>query len=56
MAAISCTAEAGQTYYFQTKTPRSAETSTVDRLVPVHPVETQILLAATSFSTCHLKN
>ena len=54
-AAISFTAEAGKTYYFRTKTPEGAETTGEVKLLPVDPAEAQVLLAATSFSTFHLK-
>src|SRR5271156_4793665 len=55
-AAITFTAEAGQSYYFCTKTPPGAETTLAVRLVPVDPAEAQVLLASTSFSTFHQKN
>jgi len=49
-AAISFTAEAGKAYYFRTKNAHAGL-----ELVPVDPAEAQVLIAATAFSTFHLK-
>ena len=54
-AAISFTAEPGQTYYFRTVTPESAGTTDKIKLVRVDPAEAQVLISATSFSTFHVK-
>lgn len=54
-AAISFTAEAGKTYYFRTITPPRQNSNAGLELVPVDPAEAQVLIAATSFSTFHLK-
>lgn len=54
-AAISFTAEAGKTYYFRTKTPERQISSEEIKVVPVDPAEAQVLIAASAFSTFHLK-
>jgi hypothetical protein len=54
-AATSFTAEAGKSYYFRTKSPERADSGEALKLVPVDPAEAQVLLAATAFSTFHLK-
>src|ERR1700675_535177 len=51
-AAISFTANAGQGYYFRTKSRPNANVGI--ELVPVDPAEAQVLIAATAFSTFHL--
>lgn len=57
LAAISFTAEAGKTYYFRTNTPKEQNTKGGGgiKLEPVDPAEAQILIAASAFSTSHLK-
>jgi hypothetical protein len=54
-AATSFTAEAGKTYYFQTKTPDRPNSSEEIKLVQVDPAEAQVLIAAAAFSTFRLK-
>jgi hypothetical protein len=54
-AAISFTAEAGKADYFRTKTPSRQNANAGIELVPVDPAEAQVLIAATAFSTFHLK-
>jgi len=54
-AATSFTAEAGRTYYFRTKTPDRPVAGEELKLVPVDPAEAQVLIAAASFSTFHLR-
>ncbi|MGB2639492.1 MAG: hypothetical protein WA857_21225 [Candidatus Acidiferrum sp.] len=54
-AAASFAAEAGKTYYFRTKSPHGAASNEDIRLVPVDPAEAQVLIAASAFSTFHLK-
>lgn len=54
-AAISFTAKAGQAYYFRTRTPPRQNANAGIELVPVDPAEAQVLIAATAFSTFHLK-
>jgi hypothetical protein len=55
-AAASFTAEAGKFYYFRTKSPDRSDSGEGGlKLVPVDPAEAQVLLAATAFSTFHLK-
>jgi len=54
-AATSFTAEAGKTYYFRTKTPAGQNSYGGIKLVSVDPAEAQVLIAATAFSTFHLK-
>jgi len=51
-AAATFTAEAGQSYYFRTKT--QVDSGRI-QLVPVDPAEAQILLASASFSTFQIK-
>ena len=51
-AAASFTAEAGQSYYFRTKTQMDSGRI---QLVPVDPAEAQILLANASFSKFQIK-
>jgi len=51
-AAASFTAEAGQSYYFRTKT--QVDSGRI-QLVPVDPAEAQILLANASFSKFQIK-
>lgn len=53
-AAISFTAQAGKAYYFRTRTPARPTGEGIE-LVRVDPAEAQALIAATSFSTFHLK-
>ncbi|MGB7281187.1 MAG: hypothetical protein WBE13_02900 [Candidatus Acidiferrum sp.] len=54
-AARSFTAEAGKSYYFRTVTPVAGLSGGPTKLVPVDPAEAQVLIAATAFSTFHLK-
>jgi hypothetical protein len=54
-AAISFTAEAGKAYYFRTKSPSRPNANAGIELVPVDPAEAHVLIAATAFSTFHLK-
>jgi hypothetical protein len=54
-AAIGFTAKAGKAYYFRTKTPSRPNANAGIELVPVDPAEAHVLLAATAFSTFHLK-
>jgi hypothetical protein len=54
-AAISFTANAGKAYYFGIKTPPRPNANAGIELVPVDPAEAQVLIAATAFSTFHLK-
>jgi hypothetical protein len=51
-AATSFTVQAGQSYYFRTKTPVSGYRI---QLVPVDPAEAQVLLANASWSTFQVK-
>jgi|SRR5580704_4834326 hypothetical protein len=54
-SAISFTAEPGKIYYFRTKTPVNPEPKESVKLVPVDPAEAQLLIAASAFSSFHLK-
>jgi hypothetical protein len=55
VAAASFTAEVGKSYYFRTVTPVAGPSGGATELVPVDPAEAQLLIAASSFSTFHLK-
>jgi hypothetical protein len=54
-SAASFTAEAGKVYYFRTRTPTNPQPKSLVRLVPVDPAEAQLLIAASAYSTFHLK-
>jgi hypothetical protein len=54
-AAASFTAEVGKSYYFRTVTPVAGPSGGRTELVPVDPAEGQLLIAASAFSTFHLK-
>jgi len=54
-AAVSFTVEAGQTYYFRTKTPDHPTSGGQIKLVPVDPAEAQVLIAAAAFSIFHVR-
>jgi hypothetical protein len=54
-SAVSFTAEAGKIYYFRTKTPVHPDPKEPVKLLPVDPAEAQLLIAASAFSTFHLK-
>lgn len=53
LAAITFTAEAGQSYYFRTETPSGSQNAT--NLLSVDPAEAQILMARAAFSTFRAK-
>jgi hypothetical protein len=55
IAATSFTAEAGQSYYFKTKTPDRPVPGEELKLVAVDPAEAQVLIEATAYSTSALK-
>jgi uncharacterized protein DUF2846 len=55
-SAASLTAEAGQVYYYRTRTPEHPVSEETVELVEVDPAEAELLIASSAYSTSHPKN